>query len=113
MTFSEYQQLALATRTYPDAGRNTIYPALKLAGEAGEVADKIGKIWRNEGFTDVRGYSAEQLKAICLELGDVLWYIAALGDECGIGLDLIALANLQKLKDRKKRGVIKGEGDNR
>jgi len=113
MEFNHYQDYALSTRSYPDVGNNTIYPALKLAGEAGEVADKIGKWWRNHEITKGSEYSPEQIEALVLELGDVLWYIAALSDEIGINLDYIAIKNLAKLKDRKDRGVIKSEGDNR
>ena len=47
------------------------------------------------------------------ELGDVLWYIAALGKEIGVSLSDIAQANIDKLTDRTARGVINSEGDNR
>ena len=51
--------------------------------------------------------------ALILELGDVLWYIAALADELGIPLEEIAIQNIEKLRGRHARGTIKGEGDNR
>lgn len=113
-----YQKEATKTASYPDIGYNLIYPALGLAGEAGEVAEKIKKLWRNY---DVQSLSElnylpypEPLKqAIIKEMGDTLWYIAALCNELNITLADVAKSNLEKLKDRKERDVIKGEGDNR
>ena len=43
MTFEEYQQKSRTTALYPNTGNNFIYPTLGLAGEAGEVAEKIKK----------------------------------------------------------------------
>lgn len=111
--FNEYDEAALSTVTYPDAGTNTIYPVLKLAGEAGEVADKIGKLWRNHGWIQSSEYTEEDRIEIMKELGDVLWYISALARELGYNLEDVANLNILKLDDRKKRDVIKSEGDNR
>ena len=113
MEINEYQDLALKTASYPSVERNTIYPALKLAGESGEVADKIGKWWRNNNITEGDQLDKDQKLALTLELGDVLWYIAALAGELNISLEEVADRNIDKLQDRKKRNVIKGEGDNR
>jgi len=112
-TLNDYQILAMSTASYPDRGNNLIYPALKLAGEAGEAADKVGKTWRNEGLTSAAGYSEQQKTELVKELGDVLWYIAALADELNVSLEKVARTNIEKLQDRKARGVIKSEGDNR
>ena len=113
MNFSEYEVRALAFAEYPDLGQNAIYPALKLNGEAGEVAGKIGKLWRNEKQSRPSDYSSDDKSAIAKELGDVLWYINALAHELGYHLDEIADTNLQKLTNRRERGVIKSQGDNR
>jgi len=113
MNFNDYQKSALTTATYPLLGSNMAYPALGLAGEAGEAADKVKKIWRNQGAVDSKQYTPEQRLEIAKELGDVLWYIAALTSEMGYQLDTIAQMNIAKLLDRQKRGVIKSEGDNR
>jgi NTP pyrophosphatase (non-canonical NTP hydrolase) len=115
MEFYEYQKDALSTAVYPNLGNNLIYPALKLAGEAGEVAEKIGKFSRKSGIafptrSDMDYYYAE---SIALELSDCLWYINALAMELGFTLDDIAAMNLDKLASRKERGVLIGEGDNR
>ena len=106
MTLNDYQEAAYATAVYPDSA-NIIYPALKLAGEAGEVSEKVGKFLRGD-------YGYETLKKeVRKELGDVLWYVAALAEDLGISLEIIAQENLEKLHDRKERGVLKGSGDNR
>lgn len=111
--FNNYQAKVWTLASYPDVGRNMVYPALGLAGEAGEAADKIKKFWRNRGVTDGAELTAEEKKALIKELGDVLWYIAALGKELGVTLEEIAVANIEKLTDRHARGVIKSEGDER
>lgn len=110
---NEYQRDALATAMYPDKGNNLIYPALKLNGEAGEVAEKIGKNWRNLGITGGSVLNPEQKLAIIKELGDCLWYLAALAEELGVDLSHVAKLNIEKLRDRHARGVIKSEGDDR
>jgi len=108
MNFKEYQEKALSSAVYGVMAR-IIYPALKLNGEAGEVAEKVGKVLRDNGgvFTD------EIKAAIGKEIGDVLWYCAALAHDLGLNLDDIAEGNIAKLADRKTRGVIQGSGDNR
>jgi NTP pyrophosphatase (non-canonical NTP hydrolase) len=108
-----YQEKALGTAVYPNVGSNMVYPALGLAEEAGEVAGKVKKLWRNHGTMDGSNITNEQREAIIKELGDVLWYCAALSKEIGITLGSIALGNIEKLQDRAARGVIKSEGDNR
>ena len=109
MNFTEYQNLALSTAIYPKK-YETIYPALGLCGEAGEVAEKIKKCIRD----DLHNWPDEQFKAdLTKELGDVLWYVAALASDLDISLNEIAENNVQKLASRKKRNMIGGSGDNR
>jgi NTP pyrophosphatase (non-canonical NTP hydrolase) len=109
MNFTEYQAKARATAKYPVIGHAVIYPTLGLANEAGEVAGKIKKIFRDkEGMIGVA--EREALKA---ELGDVLWYLAQTCSELEIPLDEVAEANIAKLLDRQARGKIQGDGDNR
>ena len=99
----------MATAVYPNAGKNYVYPTLGLAGEAGEVANKIKKISRDDKdiITDAR------LAEISDELGDVLWYISQLATELGLVLEDIAIGNLKKLKSRKDRTILQGSGDQR
>ncbi|MFP4025763.1 MAG: nucleoside triphosphate pyrophosphohydrolase family protein [Thiohalospira sp.] len=108
MELNEYQKKALYTAMFKEEWA-IIYPALKLAGEAGEVAEKIGKVLRdNDGkFNENKKYE------IAREIGDVLWYIATLSHNIGYSLEEIAVINIEKLADRKKRNKITGSGDNR
>ena len=109
MNLLDYQLKSRATALYPNVGNNVIYPTLGLAGEAGEVADKVKKVLR-----DKNGIFDESVKqAIKLELGDVLWYISQISTELGLKLDDIALANIEKLTSRAERGIISGSGDDR
>lgn len=109
MNFSDYQKLSRRTASYPAIGHPVIYPVLGLANEAGEVAGKIKKIFRDKGGV-IGEAEREALKA---ELGDVLWYIAQVCTELEIPLDEVAETNLAKLLDRQARGKIRGDGDNR
>ena len=82
---------------------------LGIAGEAGEVTDKVKKIIRDKG-----GYASEEDRMeIAKELGDVLWYVANVARYMGVSLSDIAEGNIEKLASRKKRNKLHGEGDNR
>lgn len=109
MTFEEYQKKSRKTALYPDVNNNFIYPSLGLAGEAGEVAEKIKKVLRDKNG-QIDAESRETLKK---ELGDVLWYVAQLSTELELELEEVAQNNLDKLFNRMDRGVIGGDGDNR
>lgn len=109
MTFEEYQRKSRETAIYPNQGENFIYPTLGLVGEAGEVAEKVKKIIRDDGGNMTEEKRAEMKK----ELGDVLWYIAQISTELGLSMDEVALFNIEKLQSRKDRGKISGSGDNR
>jgi NTP pyrophosphatase (non-canonical NTP hydrolase) len=109
MLLSDYQSLSRRTATYPGAGENIVYPTLGLAGEAGEVAEKVKKLLRDDGGV----MSDERRAALAGELGDVLWYLAQVATEAGLELEEIARANLDKLLSRQERGVLSGSGDQR
>ena len=105
MTFNEYQEFVATVKRYP-AEYKTLYPALGLCGEAGEVAEKVKK--------SVRDGAKESFKEdITKELGDVLWYISALAGDLGITLQEVADTNKEKLQDRLQRDQIHGDGDER
>ncbi len=109
MEFNEYQKKSRKTAIYPQAGKNFIYPTLGLAGESGEVAEKIKKVIRDkEGIID-----EETRKAVEKELGDVLWYVTQIATELNLTMDEIAEHNIEKLYSRLERNKIKGNGDNR
>jgi len=109
MTLNEYQEHALETAVYPEKYK-VVYPALGLAGEAGETADKIKKVLRGD---DGGVLTDEKRQAVAMEIGDVLWYCATLAHDLGYDLDTIAKMNYAKLKSRKERGKLSGSGDNR
>lgn len=112
MTLEEYARGARATAAYP-AAATLLYPVLKLAGEAGEVAEKVGKWMRDDGWTPGTAIDDGRRVALAQELGDVLWYVAAVAHDLGVPLEEVARRNLDKLADRAARGVIGGSGDAR
>lgn len=108
ITFDQYQDKARETAIYPGKGTwvGLVYAALGL-GECGELQGKVKKILRDDNFE----ISSERRQALIDELSDILWYCAALADELGIQLSYVAERNLDKLFDRKERGVLSGSGD--
>jgi NTP pyrophosphatase (non-canonical NTP hydrolase) len=106
--FSEYQHFSRRTAEYPREAW-LAYPALGLAGEAGEVAEHAKKAIRDEGGA----VSHDRRSAMAKELGDVLWYVSQLASELELDLDEIAKGNLEKLFSRQCRGVLNGSGDER
>lgn len=110
MLFNHYQEHTRNTAIYPDAGKGTIpaisYVALGLAGEAGEIANKVKKLSRDGDKLELR----DQIRA---EIGDCLWYLFRMADELGVQAGDLAFQNICKLQDRAKRGVIGGSGDSR
>ena len=109
MNFTDYQTQSRRTANYPAIGHPVVYPTLGLTNEAGEVAGKIKKIFRDKGGV-IGEAEREALKS---ELGDVLWYLAQVCTELDISLEDVAEHNLKKLLDRLERGKIGGSGDNR
>lgn len=109
LALTDYQIRALSTAIYPE-DQGLAYTALGLAGEAGEVADKVKKLLRDHGGK----LGSQQLReGLARELGDVLWYVAAVAHELGYDLEEIAWINLDKLALRHQNGTIQGEGDHR
>jgi NTP pyrophosphatase (non-canonical NTP hydrolase) len=108
MTPNEYQKLAERTNTVT-GDFALIYAALGLAGEAGEVANKVKKIVRDDNNI----VSDEKRAVIQKEIGDVMWYIARLCTELDVSLEDVMQQNIVKLAKRMERGTIQGDGDNR
>ena len=109
MKLNEYQELAMKTAIFPKRDSYS-YTALGLAGEAGEIANKVKKFIRD-------GYDKEELVAkqneVLDELGDVLWYVAAVAEVMGSNLEAVAKDNLWKLAERQRNGTLRGSGDKR
>ncbi len=132
LDFNTYQQAAHSLSCYPSEGAvmyaglgltgevgetveklgqmlEQVLVAFKLAGSAGKVANQIKKIGRDDGGIP----SKKRRQAILKELGDCLWYIAETATTMGLNLSDVAHANMTNLFGRKKRGTIKGDGDDR
>ena len=109
ITATEYQNKAAETAIFPKE-KALEYLTLGLAGEAGEIANKVKKLIRDGA--DREEYHAK-LNAIGHELGDILWYCAMLAREVDMNLGRIMEDNLDKLADRKARNRLQGDGDNR
>jgi len=120
MNFNEYQlaanKTALYRKTIDDLNYHDLsetlklsYTTLGLVGEAGEIANKVKKIIRDQNL-EVNKTNKSDLKK---ELGDVLWYAATLATELGYDLEEVAQDNIDKLRSRYDRGVIAGSGDYR
>lgn len=111
MDFNVYQAATDRTAIYPQAGTGSVaainYAILGLVGEAGEIANKWKKHFRD-------GIPLEELLPIISdEVGDVIWYVARLAKEMGYSFNLVAEHNLEKLSYRHEREVLTGSGDNR
>jgi len=110
MEFDKYQDHTIDTAAYPDAGSGSIsaivYCALAAAGEAGEIANKVKKMMRDEDTSELRD-------AIFKEIGDTQWYLASLCRELGGSLANVAEKNLAMLRRRQSTNTIHGSGDNR
>jgi len=108
-TIEWYEERALELACYPTVHSSIVYPILGLAGETGEVCEKVKKIFR-----DKQGiFSKTDREELVKELGDVLWYITAIAFEIGSNLTQVAEGNIRKLSSRKDRDVLHGNGDNR
>jgi len=112
---NQYQRLA--ARTLPNTGvelRDDLRPSqrcllvhgvLKLNGEAGELADLLGKYW-------AQGHELDRDKLI-LELGDVLWHVAEIATALDVDLREVAYRNLEKLRRRYPDGFDEERSLNR
>ncbi len=113
MNFNEYQMKTRLT----DVGASEehglmppwLYYVLGIAGETGELVEKIKKLFRD----DYGEITEKKIEEITKEMGDCLWYHARLADVLGIKFGNVAEENIRKLLDRMKRNKIHGEGDNR
>lgn len=108
MKASDYQKIAVSTAIYPKE-YSVMYLSLGMCGEAGEVAEKVKKIYR-----DKQGKLSDDDKtALIKELGDVCWYIANIADELGVNLGDVMRANVKKILGRMENNTLHGAGDNR
>lgn len=107
MTFADYEERARFEENYAPEGIDIRYGALALAGEAGELANVVKKAWWSQANTrdDDVGIVPLELDAdttsrIADEAGDVLWYLVAICDACGVTLEDVARLNISKVQTR-------------
>ena len=102
MDANEYQRLSARTLIdkpgfeIPDMEIMAVWDVIGLTGEAGEVADEIKK-----GVFHQHGIDVEKIKK---EVGDVLWYAAALCTTLGLDMSEIMQQNVDKLLLRYPNG---------
>ena len=102
MNINQYQYDATKTRL-PSA--NEDYSLLGFVGEVGELYSLLAKSIR-----DGKDLDTEMVKK---ELGDCLWFIAAIATDFGFTLEDVAEVNLTKLAKRQKNNTLHGSGDER
>jgi len=107
MTLNEYQKLAIELAFWEHDDLE--YNALAIAGEAGEVADHVKKMKRD----DDNVLTPERKEILIKECGDVLFYLASMARRLDVSLEEVAKMNIWKIKDRAARGTQHGSGDNR
>ncbi len=101
MTLNEYQDAARLTANYPNMGNNHVYPVLGLIDESGEVSGRVKRLMRDFGKSVPTDLSREEKDALALDIGDVLWYVAAIASEIQYDLATVAEMNVDKLKGRR------------
>lgn len=104
ITMNGYQGFVKGMKVYPEKYA-IVYPALGIAGEAGEIAEKVKK-W-------LRGDKELNKELLMKEIGDVMWYCASMADDLGYTLEEVVIANIEKLEKRKQENKLKGDGDTR
>ena len=96
MSFTDYQNESKKSMEQPFS---TLYLALGLCGEAGEVANNVKKLFRDKNKLSDEEF--ERLRKDTLaECGDVLWYLSQLCSSLDGSLQGVALGNLRKLRRR-------------
>lgn len=110
MNLHDYRDFARTTAVYAQAGTGEtaelMYLALGLAGEAGELANQVKKIYRD-------GRDAARVEKLFGELGDVMWYWVRMCDALNLDPQRVLEANVEKLSGRKRRGTLHGDGETR
>ena len=102
-----YKQFTRETAQYPKEVEME-YLMLGLANEVGEVLGKYKKYLRGDKMV-----RQDFEKALVSEMGDVMWYFVRICDMLDVTLYDVMADNIVKLNDRKERGTIKGDGDDR
>ena len=107
--FNTYQTESRKTWGIIPMDHPIVYPTIGLINEAGEVAEKIKKIFRDQNGQ----ITEEDKQSLKNELGDVLWYLTQICTELDLTLEEVAETNIAKIFSRQERGKLGGDGDNR
>jgi NTP pyrophosphatase (non-canonical NTP hydrolase) len=114
MDATEYQRLASRTlidspdAEYTNLETMLVWNALGLTGESGEVADIIKKaVFHRHGLDDAT------MQKLIKELGDVLWYVAAICSKINVPMNTVMECNIYKLMQRYPEGYSSDASINR
>jgi len=96
MRFKDYQKSAIVTKKpWEQKDLELADCGLGLTGEAGEVADIVKKHISGSKVLD-----DERMEKLKYEIGDIMWYIAALCDALDFDMGELAEMNIEKLRKR-------------
>lgn len=105
---NEYMGWVSDFAIYPEYGTGSkselMYLALGAASEAGEIAGKVKKFYRDGEL------SKEDLVS---EIGDVFWYLVMLCNALDVLPSQALELNHNKLSERAFKNTLSGSGDNR
>lgn len=102
MMFEDYQRDAARTINAQGHPHDLINHTLGLAGETGEVVELVKKHLYHGKVLDQQ--------RLAEELGDVLWYVAAVCSSAGLNLGDLAQDNITKLRERYPDGFPSSNG---
>jgi len=118
VNIADYQEKSRETWTTIDRMTDELHALIGLSGEVGELHEKIKKLHRDIYPTcNTLGDMSISLKSvkssISKELGDIAYYLCRVADRYDINMADVLFQNIEKIRDRKNRGVLSGSGDNR
>lgn len=118
MNIADYQEQSRETWQSIDRMTDELHALIGLSGEVGELHEKVKKLHRDEypkcaDMNCVRLARTAAKLAISKELGDIAYYLCRVADQYGINMADVLFQNLEKIRDRKARGVLSGSGDER
>lgn len=101
MNLNEYQTW-IESRSTPRVNElGIIYATLGLAGETGEVVEKVKKLLRSG-----QEPSTQDVEYFKYEIGDILWYVGKFCNIIGLTIEDVLEANVEKLNKRHKNDTI-------
>jgi len=92
MTPKEYRKQMWQFAVYPNRGNNPLYAELGLLSEIGELAGEAKRVIRDDGGE----LTPERREKMIDELGDIMWYLAAISHEISSEDFLTSLEDIQR-----------------